>query len=509
MNAALFPGKILDAYRIGEALVAARAAVPEIFDRDGQLVVPGAARGAKWAGSAMVHSPVDGGFLGSVRQMSQAQAASTVEAADAQSASWAATPLHKRTKLVAEALRLVVEHEHIITVILAWEIGKTPKAAQADLGRALSGAQWYIENIGEMMQDRSPIGVVSNIASWNYPFSVLFLNMLVQALSGNASVAKTPHQGGGISLSLAVALARRAGLPLFLTAGRGAELGAPLIDGPGVAGVAFVGGRENGAAVASRLARTDKRYALEMEGINSYVVTDFSNWPLLKQQIRSGFDFGKQRCTAYTRWVVEQSLVPDFVDAYIEAVVDLRVGHPFLGTPVDFGPLISAAKVTELGARVAEATASGATTVFEKAFPDGAFLPRQDRSAYMMPRLVVGAKPETSLYQREPFGPVDLLVPVSSTEAMLDAANASGGALVASVASDSPARVREVAARLQAYKVGVNGMKSRGDRDEPFGGLGGSWLGAYVGGKNLVYAFTDGPQPVEGNYPAAATSEMA
>ena len=53
--------------------------------------------------------------------------------------------------------------------------------------------------------------------------------------------------------------------------------------------------------------------------------------------------------------------------------------------------------------------------------------------------------------------------------------------------------------------MGVNKPRSRGDREEVFGGIGASWKGAFVGGDYLVQAVTYGPEgPDErlyGNFP--------
>ena len=55
---------------------------------------------------------------------------------------------------------------------------------------------------------------------------------------------------------------------------------------------------------------------------------------------------------------------------------------------------------------------------------------------------------------------------------------------------------------LQAFKVGINKPRSRGDRDEPFGGRGASWKGAFVGGDLLVQAVTvGGDSRLYGNFP--------
>ena len=92
----------------------------------------------------------------------------------------------------------------------------------------------------------------------------------------------------------------------------------------------------------------------------------------------------------------------------------------------------------------------------------------------------------------EPFGPVDTIVVVDTEDELLAAMNASNGALVASLACDDADEAAQLAEDLQAFKVGINKPRSRGDRDEPFGGRGASWKGAFVGGDLLVHAVTVG-----------------
>jgi acyl-CoA reductase-like NAD-dependent aldehyde dehydrogenase len=70
---------------------------------------------------------------------------------------------------------------------------------------------------------------------------------------------------------------------------------------------------------------------------------------------------------------------------------------------------------------------------------------------------------------------------------------AMNGSLVASIATDDPDVGSQVADELQAFKVGINKPRSRGDREEVFGGLGASWKGAVVGGDLLVQRSPTGP----------------
>jgi acyl-CoA reductase-like NAD-dependent aldehyde dehydrogenase len=108
-----------------------------------------------------------------------------------------------------------------------------------------------------------------------------------------------------------------------------------------------------------------------------------------------------------------------------------------------------------------------------------------------------------SLYYREPFGPIDSLVVVDTLEEMVNEMNVSGGSLVASIATDDPKVALRIRREVRAFKVGVNVLRSRGDRDELFGGVGQSWKGCFVGGIHLVRASTYGPadDKLYGNFP--------
>ena len=225
--------------------------------------------------------------------------------------------------------------------------------------------------------------------------SVLVHAELVQLLAGNAVIAKTPSQGG------AVVPDRRAradgagpGCPPPCCPAAARSCPRCWSARPEIGAVAFVGGRSNGGKVAAALLDTDKRHFIEQEGLNAWGIWKFSQWDLLAAHLSKGFEYGKQRCTAYPRFVVQRDLVDEFLDMYLPVVASVRFGHPLAvdetdGDPLpelDFGPLISAAKADgaapqgrrggprRRGAAVPGQAATGAP-----------FLPGQDTSAYVAP----------------------------------------------------------------------------------------------------------------------------
>jgi acyl-CoA reductase-like NAD-dependent aldehyde dehydrogenase len=485
--------------------------VPEAFDSDGRVL--NLLEGA-WGhpGHAKPYtSPVDGTQLGTLPMLDQETASRAVTFTAAEFPAWAQTDLDERRQRVATCLQELHAHRELLAHLLMWEIGKPYRLALSDVERCISGVTWYVDGIESMLAGRTPLGVISDIASWNYPLSVLVHAVLVQVLAGNTVITKTPTDGGLYALTLALALARRCGLPVSLVSGSGSQLGEVLVRNPKIDGLAFVGGRSTGREVAASLYDRQKRYMLEMEGINAYGIWEFSDWPSLAQQLKRGFDYGKQRCTAYARYVIQRRLFPQFLETYLPVLKSLRFGNPVVvdqpGDPLptlDFGPLINSRQVDGLRSLYEEALSGGAISLYEGTFDESLFLPDQDRSAYLAPTALINVPRGSQLYHKEPFGPVDTIVIADRIEELINEMNISNGSLVASVACDDLPLAREIAAEVRAFKVGINQMRSRGDNEEVFGGLGQSWRGCFVGGKYLVQAVTQGPpgERLYGNFVA-------
>lgn len=493
-----------------DAFASAREVAPDAFGADrlanlwgGQWHVEGQPLAAT--------SPVDGSGIVGPPMLDAAGAQTAMDAAVADHETWSKVTLVERKARVREAIARIDSHRELLSLLMVWEIGKPWSQAMTAVERTVSGVEWYCDEIDGMLEGRKPLaGPVSNIASWNYPLSVLVHSMLVEALAGNAVIAKTPTDGGVNAVTLAVALAAQEGLPFTLISGGGRELSPVLVNSPQIGCMSFVGGRDTGGQIATHFTDTDRRHMLEQEGLNTWGIWKFSDWDRLAAEIRKGFAYGKQRCTAYPRYVVQRGLFDQFLAAYLPVLAELRFGHPLAVAnetdplpELDFGPLINAAKVIDLTDKIDDAIHRGAVPLYRGKLSDGTFLPGQNRDAYLAPVALYDPPRSSALHHAEPFGPVDSVMVVDTEADLLAAMNASNGALVSSVACDDEATAKRLAADVQAFKVGINKTRSRGDKAEPFGGRGASWRGAFVGGELLVQAVTEGPEGERlfGNFP--------
>jgi acyl-CoA reductase-like NAD-dependent aldehyde dehydrogenase len=469
--------------------------------------------GGKWCEPGhprLLLSAIDGAPLGTYPMIDLEPARQAVGLAVAEAGEWGRTALTERKRRVGACVEQLRQHRELLALLLVWEIGKPFRQALTSVDRCIAGADWYLEHVVDMLGDRKPLGLVSNIASWNYPLSVLVHSLLVQMLCGNAVIAKTPTDGGIFSLTLSLGLARQCGLPVSLVSGSGGRLSDALVRNDAVDCLAFVGGKSNGGRIAASLFDQKKRYMLEMEGVNTYGIWSYADFAGLAEQFRKGFAYAKQRCTAYPRYVIQRELLPKFLASYLPMLATLRFGHPLLVDheddplpDLDFGPLINRAKVDELHVRLSSARGLGAMIIHEGELREEMFLPDQDISAYLPPISVVDLPRDCDLYHSEPFGPIDSIVVVDTVEEMITEMNISGGALVASLATEDQAIAKAVREQVRAFKFGLNKVRSRGDCEAPFGGMGASWKGCFVGGKYLVHAVTAGPadERLYGNFP--------
>ncbi len=432
---------------------------------------------------------------------------------------WAGIDLDERRNLVSDAVDALVEHRDLLALLLVWEIGKPWRLACADVDRCVDGARWYLGQIERQLtverRHATPTAARAGLEHRELELSDERPGPRRAGPGPGGQCGRRQDAEPGWVLRPDArpcphAPGRSSG---HAALGDGLALGEVLIRSEGIGALVFVGGRANGRRAAVSLADTGRRHMLEQEGLNSWGIWNFSQWDLLAQHMRKGFEYAKQRCTAYPRYVVQRRLIPAFLEAYLPVVNAIKFGNPLaVANPddplpeLDFGPVIHATKAAELTKQFDEAVSGGGIPLYRGSVGDGLFLDAQDTSAYVAPSCVLQPPASWSLHHAEPFGPLDSVVVVDTQAELVAAMNVSNGSLVASIATDDADMAALVSEELLAFKVGINKPRSRGDREEVFGGLGASWKGAFVGGDLLVHALTYGPEAADeelfGNFPS-------
>lgn len=333
---------------------------------------------------------------------------------------------------------------------------------------------------------RRPVGVVSVISPWNFPY-ILTLRAVAPALAlGNAVVLKpseeTPLAGG----LLVAEVFEEAGVPPgvlnVITCARAQveAVGDVMVTHPAVGVVSFTGSTATGRALAEKAGRHLKRIVLELGGKSPLIVLEDADLDLaVSAAAFGGFFHQGQICMAATRILVEHSLADALATQLVEKLGTLKMGDP--GDPdTAIGPITSPTQLEKIRGHVDDAVAKGA-----KVLVGG-----RARGAYFEPTLLTGVTPDMRCYHEETFGPVVALTPVKNADEAVRLANDTAYGLSAAIITGDPKRGLALAERIQSGIVHVNDSTVHDEPHAPFGGIKGSGLGRH-GGRAAIEAFTE------------------
>jgi acyl-CoA reductase-like NAD-dependent aldehyde dehydrogenase len=318
---------------------------------------------------------------------------------------------------------------------------------------------------------REPIGVVSAITPFNFPF-MLNTVKVAPALAVGCTVVLKPHPWTPLDAMMIADAAAEAGLPpgvLNVISG-GADVGDELTSNPMVDMVTFTGSTATGKAIIRSTSDTVKKVQLELGGKSALVVLGDAS-----EEYARSIGFGMvvlhcgQGCALQTRLLLPEHLL----DAYREGVEQMRpfltIGDPREDTTI-VGPLIREQQRARVEGYIASGLEQGAELVCGGKRPDGF-----DRGFFFEPTVFIGTN-DMRIAQEEIFGPVLTVVPYSGDDdEAVRLANDSVYGLAGGVVANSTARAFNVARRIRAGNVTAQGLASAEVPESPGNGQGPGW----------------------------------
>lgn len=430
-----------------------------------------------------------------------AQVDAAVDAGLRAAPAWAAaTPADRFTALEKVGTELVARAEELGTQ-LSREEGK-PKAE--GIGEVLRAAWIFKFFAGEALRIggehirsvrpgvdvdvlREPLGVVGIITPWNFPIAIPAWKIAPALAYGNAVVFKCAQLVPATAWAL-TEIVSRAGLPpgtFNFVNGSGATVGDRLIHHPAIRGVTFTGSQAIGRQVALACAERFAKAQLEMGGKNPLVILDDADLAVAVDcAIQGAFFQTGQRCTASSRLIVTAGIHDAFVEAMVEAMKVLAVGHALeegtqIGPVVDESQLKQDLDYLEIGKREGAEVALG-----------GERLERDTEGFYLSPALLVNTTNDMRVNREEIFGPIATVVKAADADEALALANDTEYGLSAGVCTTSLKHAARFRDGLQAGIVTVNLPTAGVDFHVPFGGTKGSSQGSREQGRYAVEFFT-------------------
>lgn len=271
---------------------------------------------------------------------------------------WDSTSRIKRGELLDNLAQLIKRDLEKLAVLVSKECGKHINEGRADVVEALHMIQYAAGlarmSHGDVLESeiaekdayllRRPVGVIGVITPWNFPIAIPTWLIGIPLLEGNTLVFK-PASDTALCGHRLTELIHEAGFPpgvFNLVHGKGSEAGEALINHPDVDMILFTGSSD----VVQRIKRVcakspHKECATEAGGKAGLIITANANLEMaLAAAVLGAFKTTGQRCVSTSRLIVDEKVVDEFQEKFLEVVKRMKIGDP-LDPNVFMGPMVN------------------------------------------------------------------------------------------------------------------------------------------------------------------------
>ncbi|MDG6929560.1 MAG: aldehyde dehydrogenase family protein [Nitrososphaerota archaeon] len=417
-------------------------------------------------------SPVDGRLVLAHLQTADGRHVDmAVAAAQEAFAGWSSLDYRKRVATMLRAADMMATRKFELAALMTLDNGKTRSEAVGDVDEAIDYLRYYSE---EMVRNRGytrnirgvypgervkgvlrPLGVWGILAPFNFPLAIT-VGMTVGALvTGNTAVLK-PASDSPLPAVEFYRTMREAGLPagvLNLVTGSGKSVGRPLVEHPGVAGIAFTGSFAVGSRAYLDFSRSGPRpFISEMGGKNAAIVTGKADLTKAAEGVAKGaFGYGGQKCSATSRAIVFREVKEEFTEELVRRASKLKLGDP-ARRETFLGPVINEAAYAKYAGAVEEARRDGRILLGGRRATEG----DMRHGFYVEPTIVDGLPTGHRVTVEELFVPFLSVTEADGLEEAVGLANGVEYGLTAAIFSEDPGEVEYFFEHIQAGVAYVN-----------------------------------------------------
>jgi succinate-semialdehyde dehydrogenase/glutarate-semialdehyde dehydrogenase len=422
-------------------------------------------------------NPATGEVLETFTETTAAEVERVLATAHAEFLAWRDVPFATRAQLMRRAGEVLRAHKTEYARSMALEMGKPIVQGEAEVDKCALTGDYYADHAEAFLAPQprqtdaaksyvrfDPLGPVLAVMPWNFPFWQVFRFAAPALMAGNAAILKHASNVPRCALQIE-AVFRDAGFPrgLFATVLVGSAAVGGLIADPRIVAVTLTGSERAGQQVAERAGRELKKTVLELGGSDPFIVlADADVTAAARTAAEARLVNSGQSCIAAKRFIVVEPVADAFIARFAEELRGRRLGDP-LARDTQVGPQARVDLRDDLHRQVAESVKRGARLVLGGEVPAG-------RGAFYPPTLLSAVDKGMPAFDEETFGPVAAVIRAKDEADAIRLANDSEFGLGAALWTQDRTRAEQLAARIEAGAVFVNGLV-KSDPRLPFGGI--------------------------------------
>ena len=411
-------------------------------------------------------------------------------AAQAAFKGWKSTPAPARARIVEKVVKLARENKERLARILAIEEGKILPEALGEMEKGINLLEWFAGEGLRFMGNtapselpknllytvREPLGVVSIITPWNFPWAIPCWKIAPALVAGNPVVFKPASNTPWLAAEL-VKLYEQAGIPkgvLSFICGAGSEVGDSLVEDERVKAVSFTGSNEIGVRVHTICGKRGIPVTAEMGGKNPCIVWNDADQDLaLAGVVKGAFGSTGQRCTATSRLILHEDIADEFLKKVVDAAGAMKIGPALeegigMGPAVDQGQLDTDLNYIQVAKDDGAKLVCGGNRVVDGDLKHGYFVE---------PTIFDNCTPKMKIAQEEVFGPVLAVFRVKTLEQAIEYANDTVFGLTCAIYTQDITTAMTYMEEAEVGMFHINSPTIGGEAQIPFGGVKGSGVG--------------------------------
>jgi len=304
-----------------------------------------------------------------------------------------------------------------------------------------------------------PVGIVSLIVPWNFPFIVASERLPYILAAGNSVIIK-PSEFASQSIYYLINIIKKNQYPsgiINLITGIGDNIGKKIVNNKEINMISFTGSTKVGKKIMSSSGKTIKRLSLELGGKNSLIALEDAHIKNTVDIIIKGFTLNAgQTCVATSKVLVHHKIKKTLIDSLVKELSKIKNFKKI------YGPITTQRQKEKIKAILLQNEKFNKNIVFGKSI----FV-----KDFINPIVFKDLPLNNTINTNEIFGPILSINSFENENEMIKIANSTDYGLSLVICGQNKKEALSIARKIKSGRIWINQAIDKNFAELPIGGF--------------------------------------